>query len=146
MNDGPRSSLQVKVWTLWHGTEVSGQGSFEILDDVVRIKVPDADADLAILFTELDGARIGPGHLTLYAGSGDVVELSGSGALEEYGRVLRAQVCVVPELTRALRGLGSARAHPGSDHDRFFGPLLAARRSAQRAADPAGRLAAMRAA
>jgi hypothetical protein len=145
MTEPGRSALKVMVWTLWHGIEVSGQGSCDILDDEVRIEVPGSDAVLVIPFAELDGARIGPGHLTLYSGSGDVIEMSGSGALEEYGRVLRARVCVVPELTLALRGLGSARGHPGSDHDRFFGPLLAARRSAQRATDPVGRLSAMRA-
>ena len=76
---------------------------------------------------------------------GDVVELGGSPDLEEYGRRLKARASTLPELTLALRGLGSARAQPGRDHDRFFGPLLAARRSAQRAGDDAGRLAAFRA-
>jgi hypothetical protein len=139
------SSLQVTVWTLWHGTEVSGPGTFELLDDEVRIEVPGLDAELLIPFTRLDGARIGPGHLTLYAGSGDVIELDGSSDLEKFGRLLKTKVCVLPEVTLPLRGLGSARAHPGSDHDRFFAPLLSARRSAQRAGDPGARLAAMRA-
>lgn len=41
----------------------------------------------------------------------------------------------LPELTRSLRGLGSRRAGPGAEHDRFFEPLLDARRIAERAAD-----------
>jgi hypothetical protein len=52
----------------------------------------------------------------------------------------------VPELTLALRGLGSARAHRGADHDRFFAPFLSARRAAQRATDAATRLGALHAA
>lgn len=43
----------------------------------------------------------------------------------------------LPELTRALRTLGSRRGGRGEgrDHERFFGPLLEARRAAARAED-----------
>ena len=138
-------ALPVTIWTLWHGTEVSGAGSLELRTDDVRIEVAATGAELVIPFPGLDGAHTASGHLTLYATTGDIVELDGSSELEEYGRRLRAGVCTLPELTLALRGLGSARAQPGRDHDRFFGPLLAARRAAQRAGDAAGRLAAIRA-
>ncbi len=137
--------LPVMVWTLWHGTEVSGAGFIELRMDDVRIDVPSTDGELIIPYAGLDGAHVAPGHLTLYATAGDIVELDGTAELEECGRRLRARACSLPELTLALRGLGSARAQPGRDHDRFFGPLLAARRAAQRAADAAGRLTAVRA-
>lgn len=140
------ASFPVTIWTLWHGAEVSGEGSFELLADEVRLRVPSAGAELAVPLAALDGARVAPAHVTLYADTGDVVELTGSNDLDEAGRHLKARACTLPELTLALRGLGSARGYPGSDHDRFFGPLLAARRAAQRASDPPGRLAAMRAA
>jgi hypothetical protein len=43
----------------------------------------------------------------------------------------------LPELTLALRTLGSRRGRRGhgNEHERFFGPLLEARRAAARAAD-----------
>jgi hypothetical protein len=43
----------------------------------------------------------------------------------------------VPELTLALRSLGSRRRRrgDGTEHERFFAPLLEARRAAARAAD-----------
>jgi hypothetical protein len=43
----------------------------------------------------------------------------------------------LPELTLGLRTLGSRRRRrgEGNDHERFFGPLLEARRAAARAAD-----------
>ena len=136
--------LTVTVWTLWHGTELAGAGSCELLADEVRVRVPSAEADLNIPLSALDGARSSSDHLTLYASAGDVLELNGDG-LGEMGALLRARVCTLPELTLALRGLGSPRAYPGPDHDRFFAPILAARRAAQRSDDPSGRLNAMRA-
>jgi len=108
------------------------------------VRVPSVGADLRIPLAALDGARVSPMHLTLYATAGDVLEVNGEG-LDELARLLRARACTLPELTLALRGLGSPRAYPGPDHDRFFAPMLAARRAAQRADDPAGRLAALRA-
>lgn len=139
----PHHVLSVMVWTLWCGAEVAGRGTFELGTDGVRVRVAGSALDLAIPFATLDGIRVAPDHLTLFPANGDVIELSGAPELEEAGRHLRARACTLPELTLALRGLGSARGRPGADHDRFFGPLLAARRAAQRASDPAGRLAAM---
>lgn len=46
----------------------------------------------------------------------------------------------LPELTRALRALGSARRTSGSVHTMFFLPLIEARRTAQTASTPRARL------
>ncbi len=46
----------------------------------------------------------------------------------------------IPELTRALRTFASQRGAPGSDHDRYFAPLVGALRAARdalAAGDPA---------
>jgi hypothetical protein len=142
--DAESPPLAIAVWALWRGQEIAGPGTFELLADSARVCVPSAGLDVVLAFSTLDGARVSLGHLTLYPSNGDVVELSGAAELGESGRHLRARACTLPELTLALRGLGSPSAHPGPDHDRYFGPLLAARRAAQRASDPAGRLAAMR--
>jgi hypothetical protein len=136
--------LAVAVWALWRGAEIAGPGTFELLANSARVCVPSAGLDIVMPFSALDGGRVSIGQLTLYPSNGDVVELSGAAELGESGRHLRARACTLPELTLALRGLGSPRGHPGPDHDRYFGPLLAARRAAQRASDPSGRLAAMR--
>lgn len=98
-----------------------------------------------MLLSALDGVRVSPGHLALYASNGDVLELEGEG-VGGLGAQVRARACTLPELTLTLKGLGSARGYPGPDHDRFFAPVLAARRAAERAADPAGRMDALRAA
>ena len=52
---------------------------------------------------------------------------------------------VLPELTRSLRALGSARWLRDADHARFYTPLLAARRNAARVRSPEGHVAAFQA-
>ena len=47
----------------------------------------------------------------------------------------------LPEFTRALRGLASARGLGRSEHKAVFGPLLLARKEAELAATPAARVA-----
>ena len=52
---------------------------------------------------------------------------------------------VLPELTRSLRALGSARWLRDADHARFHTPLLTARRNAARVRSPEGHVAAFQA-
>lgn len=141
---GGAAPVAVQVWALWRGGEVSGAGGVELRTDGVRVEVPSAGVELFMPFMSLDGARVSGAYVVLYPASGDVVELSGPAELESVGRHLRERACTLPELTLALRGLGSARGHPGPDHDGFFAPFLAARKAVQRASNPADRLAAVR--
>ncbi|MDQ8153631.1 MAG: M14 family metallopeptidase [Gemmatimonadota bacterium] len=57
----------------------------------------------------------------------------------------RAADHTLPELTRPLRALGSARWLRDADHARFFTPLLAARRNAARVRTAEGHVAAFQA-
>jgi hypothetical protein len=77
----------------------------------------------------LDGVMPRPNQLTLYLSSGDVLELTENELLRQLGANLLDRACTVPELTRGLRSLGSLRGTPGPAHDRWFAPLLAARRA-----------------
>jgi hypothetical protein len=129
-----------EIWALWRGAEISGTGSATLTADVVMISA--AGTRLAVPVEDLDGAHADATRLTLFHRSGDVIEITGPDA-ERLGREIIAHACDVPELTVPLRALGSNRARPGVDHDRFFGPFLAARRAAARAEDPEGRLAAV---
>jgi hypothetical protein len=129
-----------EIWALWRGTEISGPGHANLTADVVMLSV--GASRLAVPIENLDGAHVSPAHLTLFHRSGDVIEIKGPDA-ERLGREIIAHACDVPELTVPLRALGSARARPGIDHDRFFGPFLAARRAAARAQDPENRLDAV---
>ncbi len=60
----------------------------------------------------------------------------------ELVRAVSNAATTIPELAASLRAMGSPRARPGSDHDLWFGALLAARRVAHAAPTPAERLAA----
>jgi hypothetical protein len=128
------------IWALWRGNEISGTGTASLTADVVMISA--GASRLAVPIEDLDGAHVEPARLSLYHRSGDVIEISGSDAVR-LGREIVSHACEVPELTVPLRALGSTRARPGVDHDRFFGPFLAARRAAARASDPEGRLTAV---
>ncbi|MEO7359282.1 MAG: hypothetical protein ABI120_03065, partial [Gemmatimonadaceae bacterium] len=77
----------------------------------------------------IDGVMPRPGQLTLYLSSGDVLELTENEALRTFSARVLDRACAVPELTRGLRALGSLRGTPGPAHDRWFAPLLAARRA-----------------
>jgi hypothetical protein len=123
------------------GTVVfAGEGSVRLLDDAVELR--GAEAGVTIAFAALDGASYHDAHVTLHVRGGARLHLSGTPRLAALVRELAARASALPELTRALRTMGSHRAHPGPAHDRVFGPLLAARRRAERSADPMHRLGA----
>ncbi len=95
----------------------------------------------------LDGARVHEsGAVELSVEGGDTVMLfagiNGAASLRALADELLRRACTLPEFTRALRGLGSHLTRPGADHDRFFRPLLEARRGAERAGNFAGARAA----
>jgi len=146
-------SVPVSIWGMLRGVEIAGHGRVALADEGVAIRIAGDDgegAPVALPWSALDGAVGDQHHATLFPSHGDVVELvpvdGEAGALAAFARQLVAVVCSVPELTVALRGLGTARARPGPDHDRFFAPLLASRTAAARATDPLARLAAVDAA
>jgi hypothetical protein len=85
----------------------------------------------------IDGISGGASSLTVYLVSNDVLELSGDDELRALGLQLLDRACAMPELTRGLKSLGSARGTPAAAHDRWFAPLLAARRSVEGVSDPA---------
>jgi hypothetical protein len=126
------------------GIDVTGDGTLQVLDDGVRIAAP--AGEITVAANGLDGVGYHESRLTLFLHNGDVIDASGTPRLAAMAREIVSQVCTVPELTRPLRALGSRRGQPGSDHDRFFGPLLAARRKGERANDPRPRLRAFDAA
>ncbi len=135
------AATAVTLWGLVRGTDLAGPGTVDLVGDAVRVE-PQGRAPLFVRFSALDGIRVGPGELTLFLATGDVIEFVGTNALNVLARHLESAAYVVPEFTRALRAFGSARGSPGLEHDRFYEPFLGARRAAQRATDLAGRLAA----
>jgi len=131
----PLPRIPLTVHALYRGAELSGEGWAELGERDLTVAVIDLGAGsrrgrVAVAYDAVDGARLDDAQLTLFLRSGDLLELARSPDLPHVADALTRRACAFPELTLRLRALGSGRANPGSDHDRFFGPLLAARRTA----------------
>ncbi len=116
------------------GVALSGPGTLAVTDEEVELS-SEANA-VAVPLPALDGVSYRDGRLTLFLQHGESVFAEGTPRLAAVSRDIAARVCTLPELTRPLRALGSRRGRLGSEHDRFFAPLLSARRRAERGADP----------
>jgi hypothetical protein len=68
--------------------------------------------------------------LTLYRHD-DILAISGSRELNRAWGVVVERACILPEMTRGLRSLGTSRGGHAQLQTRFFGPLLHARRRLQ---------------
>jgi len=65
--------------------------------------------------------------LSLHLGDGGLIRVAARGGTAAFdaaiGRLV-ADAFALPELMRGMRAFGASRALPGSDHDRFFAPLV----------------------
>lgn len=100
-------------------------GALRIAYDTAAPKVISVDVD------DLLGAAWQDGVLALHVEGGGTVTLSDSPHLDGLRNRLEAAVCVFPAQLLSLRGFGSERSAPGSDHDQWFEALLTARRVAE---------------
>jgi hypothetical protein len=139
-----RSAIRGTVSGRVGGVALDGDATILLVGNGVRLDGPAADLTLHV--SAIDGAVYHDSRLTLFLGGDDVVTVGGSARLAVIARELAGAVCALPELTLPLRGLGSRRGRPGSEHDRFFAPLLAARKKCERAADAQARIRAFDAA
>ena len=104
----------------------------ELDADAFRVRsAPDHPATLEIPLQNVRGALTRDGALMLSLADGNELTLTDSPHLDGFRHRLEAAVCVFPAQTLSLRGFGSERSAPGSDHDRWFDALLAARRLAE---------------
>ena len=136
--------IEATIDAFLRGVEFSGEGSVELVGEALGLTVGKRRALVA--FARLDGIREARGVLELFADTGDVIALHAAAGLDRLAHVIRTSAHSLPELTRSLRGLGSHRARPDADHDRFFAPFIAARARAERTTDSDVRLDAFQAA
>lgn len=109
------------------------QSVFVTLDATSLRITPDvAQSDvLRLPLAQLRGAAFRDDTLTLSLADSSSIAMSASPHLDGLRNRLEAAVCVFPAQTLSLRGFGSERSAPGSDHDRWFDALLSARRLAE---------------
>lgn len=127
---------QARVVGIVRGREIDTSASVTIDQDRLVLVWQDA-TPWRLSLSGIDGIAGGASSLTVYLVSNDVLELSGDEQLRPLGRQLLDRACAMPELTRGLKSLGSSRGTPAEAHDRWFAPLLAARRSVEGVSDPA---------
>jgi len=109
------------------------------------------DAPVRVRLAHIDGVSSSPGQLSIVLRDGTRLTLSCDAHLELHDDLL-VRCRALPELTRTLRGFGSRRGSRGvrasthSDQQRFFAPLLDARRKAWGTRDPESTIASFDAA
>ena len=140
MGEAGGTPVAVTISGTLGGAALDGTGTVSVGDDVVELR--SASRVTALDMAAMEGIAYRDSRLTVYLRGGETVEVSGTARLAAVAREIAAQVCTLPELTRPLRSLGSRRGRLGVDHDRFFSPLLAARRRGERAGDQRARLRA----
>jgi len=126
-----------------------GAATAAIDDDALTI-VPKAaadDAPVRVRLANIDGVSSGDGQLNIALRDGTRLTLHCEAHLELHDDLL-LRCRALPELTRTLRGFGSRRGSRGvrdsahRDQQRFFAPLLDARRKAWGTREPASTIAA----
>ncbi|MEO7362289.1 MAG: hypothetical protein ABI120_18305 [Gemmatimonadaceae bacterium] len=122
------SHFRARVIGIVSGRELDAYAHLSLVDHALLLTWEHATA-WQLELDGLDGVMSRANQLTLYLSSGDVLELTENDALRAFGARLLDRACAVPELTRGLRAMGSLRGTQGAAHDRWFGPLLAARRA-----------------
>ena len=142
MTDRPRTPLSVTAIRI--GRTDLGEGSLIIDDNAVTIVVRSTtdERPVRVALTSVNGVALdetGEVRLSLRDNS-HLTLVTPSAAAVRDELLLRCRA--LPELTRALRAFGSRRGHrstrasASADQQRFFAPLLAARRSASAAISP----------
>jgi hypothetical protein len=131
--------IPVRVSGTLRGAAIDADAAVRLIDDVVSILIQDQDYSTRV--DRLDGVVWETPMLRLHVGR-DVVELTGHPGLQPLGARILNTAFALPELTRTMRSLGSRRGAVGTDHDRFFAGLLAARRAAEGFVEVESRLAA----
>ena len=99
--------------------------------------------ELRLPYGRVDGWTVDGDAVSIRVTGGDTVAVRVAGSPLAFGSALAAHACVLPELTRGLRSLGSSRARADVAQGEIFAPLLAGRRRAARMREPGGRVQAL---
>ncbi len=126
---------------LWRGREIDELVALRA-DESALLADRAAAPSMRMAFAELDGVHMVEHKAHVYVHDGDVLELTvhEDGARALLQRAIGAAFAM-PELTRSLRAFGDAFGESESAHDRWFAPLLAARRQVVGISDPLRQLA-----
>ncbi len=128
MSDTDTPSSLLRVVGLVRGRDVDRLADVQ-LDDATLVLAWQSEKAWRVPLDRIDGVALHDARLSIYTSVGDVLEVSGDDRVRTLSAQLLARACAMPELTRGLRSFGSLRGSPGAAHDKWFGPLLTARRA-----------------
>ena len=142
MTDGSRQSVPVKA-TRISGAELRG-GALVLEEDAVIVVLPvnAEERPVRVPFATIDTIGVEGDDVVVALVDGARIEVVAEGTPEELCDHLLARCCALPEITRALRAFGSRRRQRDRrgggavEQQRFFAPLVDARRSAAKATVP----------
>lgn len=124
--------LSARLQGAWQDRSLDYDALVQLEERMVQVTFNSAKPErIDIDVDDIDGAVLVDDTLTLHVSTGTPIVLYGSPHLEGFRHRLEAAVCSFPAQTLSLRGFGSERSAPGSDHDRWFEALLTSRRVAE---------------
>lgn len=119
-----------------------GRGTAMVDSDALTVVRTDAeDRPVRVPLATIDAVAVHADELALALHDGSTIRL-GMASASRFADHLIAHCCTLPELTRTLRAFGSRRGQRSSrlaaaaEQQRFFAPLVDARRQAVRAGSP----------
>jgi hypothetical protein len=127
-----------------------GPGTALVDEDVLRVLLldaPDGEKAMQIRYDAIIGVGMSDGSVVVTCRDGRELVVATREA-SSFRQGVLATCRSLPEVTRALRALGSrrgmggARRNPGDSEGRFFAPLIAARRASMDARDATAVIAA----
>ncbi|HEX4933562.1 MAG TPA: hypothetical protein VFV33_10320 [Gemmatimonadaceae bacterium] len=114
----------------WRGRDVSGVVTLFVERDEVAVRHEASGEEWGAPLHALTGVSWRAGWLALHLPE-EVLHLSEGEGLDRAWHALSLRACTLPEVARALRSFGRASGDAGRqaiDRERFFAPLLQARR------------------
>lgn len=111
----------------WKRKTLHGGGALRFDDDGIHVSTRPTSAVRAA-YEDIAGASWREGRLRLYGDGDDHIDAGLDATRQQAWVTLLSRTCPVPEFTRGLRRLGSPRGGHAAAQERFFAPLLKARR------------------
>ena len=147
MIDRARGPVQLTATRV--GRTELGAATAAVDDESLTIVAPIAgdEPPIRVRLSSIDGMSVESGQLSIALRDGTRLTLVSDAHVELHDELL-VRCRALPELTRTLRGFGSRRGSRGvrgnahRDQQRFFAPLLDARRRAWGTREPASTIAA----
>lgn len=119
----------VAIEGTWRGNRVRGSATLVLLEETWQLH-DRGEARLTERYEDLTDATWEREALGLHRAT-DALSLRGPRELSRAWALVLERACALPEVARGLRMLGSPRGGSAALQQRFFGPLLAARRRLQ---------------